>query len=76
MLCTQGHLETSQILEEGTGRPADGGAMAVGLTGTCGGMVHPELHSHWVDADVPERGSLHPQATKAWRHGVCKLVCV
>ena len=50
--------------------------MTVGLTGACGGMVHPELHSHWVDADVPESGSLHPQATKAWRHGVRKLVCV
>lgn len=69
-------MATPQVLEEGTGRPGDGGAMTVGLTGAWGGMVHPELRSHGVEMDVPESDSLHPQATKAPRHSVCKLVWV
>lgn len=63
-------MATPQALEEGTGRPGDGGAMTVGLTGVWGGMVHPELRSHGVEMDVPESDSLHPQATKAPRHSV------
>lgn len=44
------------------------GAMTAGLPGACGGMVYPELCSHWAEVDVSESGSLYPQATEALRH--------
>lgn len=69
-------MEIPQVLEEGTERPVDGEAMTARLTRACGETAHPELHSPGIEVDVPDSGFLHPQATKAPRHSVCKLVCI
>lgn len=50
------------------------GAMIAGLPGGCGGMVYPELHSHWAEVHVSESGSRYPRKPRGM--SICKLVRV